>query len=72
MAVETLSNITQDEVEYARMTTLIKSELDYRSEMKYERDSGRQEGREEDRKYVLELLEQGLSTEEIKARLQQN
>jgi predicted transposase/invertase (TIGR01784 family) len=33
MAVETLSNITQDEIEYARLTTLIKSELDWRSGM---------------------------------------
>jgi len=31
MAVETLSNITQDEIEYARMTTLIKSEMDWQS-----------------------------------------
>jgi len=43
MALETLSNITQDEIEYARMTTIIKSELDYRSEMEYERDKGREE-----------------------------
>ena len=33
MAVDTLKNITKDEVEFARMTTLIKSELDWRSGM---------------------------------------
>jgi len=31
MATDTLINITQDEIEYARMSTLIKSELDYQS-----------------------------------------
>jgi len=35
MAAETLSNVTQDEIEYARMTTLIKSELDWHSEINY-------------------------------------
>ncbi|WP_461247105.1 Rpn family recombination-promoting nuclease/putative transposase [Treponema sp. R6D11] len=46
MATETLSNITQDEVEYARMTTLIKSELDYRTGMFEARQSGIKEGME--------------------------
>jgi hypothetical protein len=31
MAVDALINITQDEIEYARMSTLPKSELDWRS-----------------------------------------
>jgi len=79
MAVETLSNITQDEVEYARMTTLIKSQLDYQSGMAEARRSGIEEGREEgreegeekSRQYFLELLNQGLTIDEIKERLQQ-
>ena len=65
MAVEILSNITQDEVEYARMTTLLKSELDYQSGMVNARRNGLKEGREE----VLKLFEQGLSVDEIKERL---
>ncbi|WP_461247579.1 hypothetical protein [Treponema sp. R6D11] len=47
MATETLSKITQDEIEYARMTTLLKSELDYQSGMVSARRSGLKEGREE-------------------------
>ncbi|WP_461253711.1 nuclease/transposase family protein [Treponema sp. R8-4-B8] len=41
MAVDTLINITKDEIEYARMTTLIKSELDWRSGMADAEDKGR-------------------------------
>jgi predicted transposase/invertase (TIGR01784 family) len=33
MALDTLVNITQDEIEYARMSNLIKSQLDYQSGM---------------------------------------
>jgi len=65
MAVETLSNITQNEVEYARMCTLLKSELDWQSRETNARRSGIKEGREE----VLQLFEQGLSVDEIKERL---
>jgi len=61
MAVETLSNITQDEVEYARMCNLIKSQLDYQSGMAEARRSGREE--------VFELFDQGLTIDEIKERL---
>ncbi|GBU28461.1 hypothetical protein R84B8_02020 [Treponema sp. R8-4-B8] len=69
MATEILSKITQDEIEYARMTTLIKSQLDYQSGMVEARRSGIKEGREEERQYFLELLDQGLSADEIKKRL---
>jgi len=81
MAVETLSKITQDQVEYARMCNLLKSELDYQSGMVDARDEGREEGREEGleqgreegreeaSQYFLELIEQGLSLDEIKERL---
>jgi len=43
MALNTLANITQDEVEYARMSTLIKSQLDYQSGMVGARRKGRNE-----------------------------
>jgi len=70
--LETLSNITQDEVEYARMTTLIKSEMDWRSREMDARREGRKEAHEEDRKFFLNLLDQGLTVEEIKERLKNN
>ena len=44
MAVKTLVNITQDEVEYARLCNLIKSQLDYQSGMENARREGRAEG----------------------------
>jgi len=44
MALDTLVNITQDEVEYARMSTLIKSQLDYQSGMVGARREGLAEG----------------------------
>jgi len=47
MAVDTLINITKDEVEFARMTTLIKSELDWRSGMADAENKGHREGRNE-------------------------
>ena len=40
MALDTLVNITQDEIEYARMSTLLKSELDYQSGMENARREG--------------------------------
>ncbi|GBU26953.1 hypothetical protein R84B8_00469 [Treponema sp. R8-4-B8] len=50
MAVDTLINITKDEIEYARMTTLIKSELDWRSGIADAEDKGRREGHREGHK----------------------
>ena len=44
MAVEILSNITQDEAEYARLSNLIKSELDWRTGMFEAENKGRSEG----------------------------
>jgi predicted transposase/invertase (TIGR01784 family) len=49
MAVDTLVDITQDEIEYARMSNLIKSDLDYQSGMEDARREGRTEGRDEGR-----------------------
>jgi predicted transposase/invertase (TIGR01784 family) len=47
MAVETLGTFTQNEIEYARMSTLLKSELDYQSGMVGAMREGIQQGREE-------------------------
>ena len=47
MAVETLVNITQDEIEYARMCNLIKSQLDYQSGMVNAKREGLAEGHAE-------------------------
>ena len=49
MAVDTLVNITQDEIEYARMCNEIKSQLDYQSGMVNAERKGRTEGRTEGR-----------------------
>jgi len=73
MAVDTLVNITQDEIEYARMTTLLKSELDWQSREVNAERKGRAEGRIETA-YNLKTLgvsadiivkSTGLSHEEI-------
>ena len=75
MATETLSKITQDQIEYARMTTLLKSKLDYQSGMVNARRSGIKEGmekgREEDRneeKLIIakNLLAKGSTPEFVK------
>jgi len=47
MAVSTLVNITQDEIEYERMSNLIKSQLDYQSGMVDAERKGREEGHAE-------------------------
>ena len=44
MAVETLVNITQDEIEYERMSNLIKSQLDWNTALFEARSEGRDEG----------------------------
>jgi len=44
MAVDTLVNITQDEIEYARMTSLIIGELDWNTGMAEARSEGLAEG----------------------------
>jgi len=47
MALDTLANITQDEVEYARLCNLIKSELDYRTGMVEAEQRGLAKGHDE-------------------------
>jgi predicted transposase/invertase (TIGR01784 family) len=73
MAVETLGTFTQKEIDYIHQTNLIMGELDWNSRMADAENKGRNEGliegRSEGRKEVFELLEQGLSVDEIKERL---
>jgi len=44
MALDTLVNITRNEIEYARISNLIKSQLDYQSGMAGAERKGRAEG----------------------------
>jgi len=68
MAVDTLINITKDEVEFARMTTLIKSELDWRSGMADAEKKGRNEGRNEaNLENARKMKSMGFLTEQIQA-----
>ena len=53
MALDILVNITQDEIEYERMSNLIKSQLDYQSDMVNAKREGRAEG-------LAEGLEKGM------------
>ncbi|WP_461255237.1 Rpn family recombination-promoting nuclease/putative transposase [Treponema sp. R80B11-R83G3] len=64
MATETLSKITQDEIEYARMTTLLKSELDYQSGMVCAKREGRKEANLEN---AQKMKTMGFLTEQIQA-----
>ena len=68
MAVDTLINITKDEIEYARMTTLIKSELDWRSGIVDAERKGRREGRNEEKhENAKKMKTMGFLTEQIQA-----
>jgi len=64
MAVETLSNITADEVEYARLCNLIKSELDWQSREVEARNEGRNEANLENAKKMKNM---GFSSKQIQA-----
>jgi len=68
MASEVLITITEDEKERFRQLSKEKYELDRQSDLAY----AKFEGREEVQNYVLELIEQGLSREEIKKKLEEN
>jgi len=54
MAVETLVNITQNEIEYARMCNLIKSQLDWNTDLFEARSEGLEEGLTKGREEGLE------------------
>jgi predicted transposase/invertase (TIGR01784 family) len=60
MAVETLAGITQDEDEWARLTTELKNRFDYINDVNSFRDAGREEGLQQGREEGLQQgLEQG-------------
>jgi len=68
MAVETLVNITQDEIEYARMTSQIIGELDYQTDMVNARREGHAEGRvETSLEIARKMKEMGFLPEQIQA-----
>jgi len=69
MAGETLITITDDERERLRLMSEEKAILDKQSVEVHARRKGRAEGRLDERQHFLELLEAGLSVEEIKQRL---
>jgi predicted transposase/invertase (TIGR01784 family) len=62
MALDILVNITQDEIEYERLSNQIKSQLDYQSGMVDARREGLAEGRTEG---LAEGLEQGMKKEKL-------
>jgi len=64
MAVDTLINITKDDVEFARMTTLIKSELDWQSGIVDAERKGRNEEKLENAKKMKTM---GFLSEQIQA-----
>jgi len=69
MAGETLITITDDERERLRLMSEEKAILDKQNEEVHAHKEGRAEAKAEDYKYFLELLNSGLSVEEIKQRL---
>ena len=69
MAGQVLMTVSRDEEERARLLRDEKIELDYQSGMVTAKRIGFKEGREEERQLFLDLLNQGLSIEEIKQRI---
>jgi len=68
MALETLANITQDEVEYARMSTLLKSELDWQSrEVGARRKGLTQDRNEANMENAQKMKTMGFLAEQIQA-----
>jgi predicted transposase/invertase (TIGR01784 family) len=49
MAVDTLIRFTQDEIEYAHQTSMLKAELDWQDGIAYAERKGRREGHNEGR-----------------------
>jgi len=70
MANEVLLSISRNEVEREEALSQEKHDLDRQSALDYEWRRGRRRGKRENKNYVLGLIAQGLSTEEIKQRLE--
>jgi len=66
-ADERLEHVTQDEDDMWALTRYMMGECDRTSEMNY----AVEKGIEKHNKYVIDLIDQGLTTEEIKQRLKQ-
>jgi predicted transposase/invertase (TIGR01784 family) len=66
MAVDTLIHFTQDEIEYARQTSLLKGELDWRCGMREAEQRGLSKGRREaGLEYAQKMKTMGDSIEKI-------
>ena len=65
MAAEVLQSISRDEAERLRLMSEEKNQLDLQSEFVY----ARREGRLEERKELLDLLDKGHTPEEIRKML---
>ena len=88
MASKVLKSISKDEIERARLMSEYKYQLDLQSQLvtaerkgkeegikkgiKEGRQKGKEEGRLEGQDYVLELMAQGLSYEEIRKKIEEN
>ena len=70
MVSEVLLNISRDEEERARFMSEYKYQLDMQSKLVHAKRQGRQEGEQKRTQYVLDLIAQGLSAEEIRLRLE--
>jgi predicted transposase YdaD len=73
MAAQVVQGFTQSELEFFRKMSLHKMETAYWDEIAYAKAEGeargRNEGRAESRRQILELLSQGISMEELQRQL---
>jgi len=68
MAMSTLCQVTADEEEYARITSLMKGELDWRSSMNDAKREGLREGRNEASLDIAQKMKgMGFPAEQIQA-----
>ena len=65
MASKVLKNISKDEIERARLMSEYKYELDLQSKLVTEKRKGKEEGRQEEKQKIIDLLKSGKSPEEI-------
>ena len=65
MASEVLINITKDEVERAKLFSVLKYELDSRSFPDFERREGIKEGEQKGKQEIIDLLKSRKTPEEI-------
>jgi predicted transposase/invertase (TIGR01784 family) len=72
MASQVLMTISKDEVERARLESEYKYVVDTQSKVVHAKREGNREGKREGRNEVLELMEQGYTAEQIKAKLSAN